>query len=131
MPNVTTTTAIPNTAVPSPVTKEDGKIFANVCKLCREIEKENRTMNYFKHYEIITPYDMSFYGDDPNAVMLTYAHNNHTCGTGINTIGFLPNHMISTCHEGFTHFIQEYNKYASNSDRLKTSTINFDKFITE
>lgn len=128
MPNVTTTTAIPNTAVPSPVTKEDGQIFANVCKLCREIERENRTMHYFKHYEIITPYDMSFYGDDPNAVMLTYAHNNHTCGTCVHSIGFLPDNMISTCHEGFTQFAEKYQEYAAKSDRDEYSAITFDKF---
>lgn len=118
--------ALPNTAVPSPTTKQDGEVFANICKLSREIEQENKTYHYFQSYNNITMFD-----NDITQQALTYKYNNHTCGTGINTIGFLPNHMISTCHEGFTHFIQEYNKYASNSDRLKTSTINFDKFITE
>lgn len=36
--NVTLQLTIPNTACPSPVTKEDGKIFANLCKNCYEIE---------------------------------------------------------------------------------------------
>ena len=34
---------VPNTAVPSPVTVEDGRIFASFVKKCKEIEKENKS----------------------------------------------------------------------------------------
>ena len=38
LPNVDIYLGIPNTAVPSPVTVEDGIIFSKLVKLCREIE---------------------------------------------------------------------------------------------
>ena len=119
-------TAHPNTAVPSPVTKEDGLVFANVCKLCREIEEENKEKHYFKYRDIITFFAMNNVSNE-----LTYNYPNYTCGTGYTMIGLLPDGMISTCHEGFTHFIEEYKKLASTSDRVNTSTINFDKFLNE
>ena len=46
MPNLIVEPTIPNTAVPSPVTKKDGQAFAQLCKYCREIERENLTENY-------------------------------------------------------------------------------------
>jgi hypothetical protein len=46
-------------------------------------------------------------------------------------MGFLPDNMISTCHEGFTHFIEEYKKQASISDRVNTASIAFDQFLSE
>lgn len=124
--NISFYSAHPNTAVPSPTTKKDGEIFANICKLCREIELDNREKHYFKYYTNIVFFDNNITQNN-----LTYRYNHHTCGTGYNIIGFLPDNMLSTCHEGFTHFIEEYKKQASMSERIKTSTITFDKFLDE
>lgn len=117
---------IPNTAVPSPVTVEDGKDFAEICRLMREVESENRLFNYFKYYDVITLYDVDITQD-----ILTYKYSHHTCGTGNSMIGFLPDNMLSICHEGFTHFVEEYKKYAATSNRVDTTTITFDKFLSE
>ena len=54
--NVKIEFCIPNTADPSPVTKEIGKHFANICKWCREIEQENEKYGYFRYYKSITPF---------------------------------------------------------------------------
>lgn len=119
-------TDIPNTAVPSPVTVEEGKIFAELCRLCREIEQENVNLKYFKYYEIITPFTSSICQN-----CLTYRYNYHTCGTGNSMVGFLPDNMLSTCHEGFTEFVEEYKKLAATSSRDMTSTITFDRFLAD
>jgi hypothetical protein len=54
--NVSIMYSIPNTAVPSPVTVEEGKKFAQLVKMCREIEQENRINKIFDYYTIITPF---------------------------------------------------------------------------
>lgn len=123
---ITMGTNIPNTAVPSPVTVEEGKIFAELCRLCREIERENIDKHYFKYYEVITPFT-----SDICQNCLTYQYNYHTCGTGNSMLGFLPDNMISTCHEGFTEFVEEYKKLAAESTRDQTSTITFDRFLAD
>ena len=119
--NVETVCGIPNTAVPSPVTVEDGKIFAEFVKLCREIEKEN----HFKYYKEITPFSNDVFIND-----LTLVSGYHTCGVGESTIGFLPNNILSTCHEGFVQIVESYEKYAAQDDNAKKS-ITFDKFLSE
>ena len=123
--NVDIIPTIPNTAVPSPVTKEDGKTFAKLVKLCREIEEENKTCNYFDYYNIITPYYSNICQN-----CLTYKYGWHTCGTGDSVIGLLPDNMVSTCHEGFTQIVEEYQKLAAQDKNLN-STITFDKFRDE
>lgn len=123
--NVTIHYTCPNTAVPAPVTVEDGKMFAEICKKIQEIEVENVYKHYFQYYEKITIY--SPYVANNN---LTYKYSHHTCGSGTTLIGFLPDNMISVCHEGFTHFIAEYKKLAATSKR-EGATINFDKFLNE
>jgi len=128
MPNVIINPTIPNTAVPSPVTKEDGIAFANLCKHCREIEKENLTQNYFKRYKQITPYSE---GAGMRCHHCEIRSTSILCGTGSKIIGFLPQDMISVCHEGFTQFYEEYKEYASKSNRVNEGTINFNKYIAE
>lgn len=123
--NVNIGLAIPNTAVPSPVTVEDGKNFAEVVKLCREIEKENEEKNYFKHYKTITIFSNS---NCQNC--LSYRYGYHNCGTGSSLIGFLPNNMLSTCHEGFTQIVEQYQQLAAKDSR-QASSITFDKFLNE
>lgn len=125
MDNVHTGYGIPNTAVPSPVTVEDGKIFAQFVKLCREIEKENLEKHYFKYYKEITPYSNNI---TQNTLTLKYGY--HTCGTGTGIIGFLPNNMLSTCHEGFTQMVENYEKYNA-LDKNEQKSITFDKFVDE
>ena len=126
MPNVQMGPTVPNTAVPSPVTKEEGKVFAELCRICREIESENHQNNYFKYYNEITPMTTTVCQE-----MLTYKYSHHNCGTGSSMLGFLPDGMISTCHAGFSHFIDEYKKAAASSNRVNTSTITFDDFVAE
>lgn len=126
MDNVEIIGAHPNTAVPSPVTKEEGELFAEFCRICREIEAENYQKKYFKYYREITPFTNDICQD-----CLTYNYAYHTCGTGTSMIGFLPDNMLSTCHEGFTFFIEEYKKMAATSDRVDHSTINFDTFLQD
>lgn len=116
---------VPNMAVPSPATVEDGKIFADFIKLCREIESENKTKKYFKYYDIITPYHNTVCSKN-----LSYKGIACTCGSGTSSIGFLPNNMISTCHEGFTQLAKDYITLATvNKDR--DSSINLDKYLEE
>ncbi len=118
--------AHPNFATPAPATAEDGKIFAEVCKKCREIEEENLTEHYFDFYNEITFFSNSLVQDK-----LTYNYSHHFCGTGTTMIGFLPDNMMSLCHEGFTQFIEEYKKVAMESNRVETATVSFDKFLGE
>lgn len=123
--NVFIINPIPNTAVPSPVTVNEGKQFAQLVKLCREIEQENFQNPIFKYYQVITPFDNSITQD-----WLSYHYGYHTCGTGDVNIGLLPDGMVSTCHEGFTQMVEEYEKIAA-ADSNAHSTINFDKFRSE
>lgn len=116
---------IPNTAVPSPVTVEEGKKFATLVKMCREIERENATNKIFRYYSIITPFHGTVCQN-----CLSYRYGYHTCGTGDVSIGLLPDNMVSTCHEGFTQMVEEYEKIAA-LDTNEHSTITFDKFRTE
>ena len=128
MPNVDIEPTIPNTAVPSPVTVEEGKMFAELCKNCREIEQENLTEHYFKFYNCITPY--AFNMEEPE--FNQYKCGSRCCGTGSMLVGFLPFNLVSTCHEGFTCLYEDYKKYAQESSRLADGgTINYDKFVEE
>lgn len=125
--NVNIALPVPNTAVPSPVTKEDGLVFAEFCRLCREIEYENEANHYFEYYTKIIP----FY-NDINQNCLTYRYSHHTCGTGSSMIGFLPNDMISVCHQGFTQLIEQYKDYAAKAaitQKGGIGSITFDKFV--
>lgn len=125
LPNVCILPGIPNTAVPSPVTVAQGKQFAKLVRLCRELEQENETKGYLKYYQYITPY---YHGPQYNE--LTYNYSHYTCGTGDMNVGFLPDNMVSTCHEGFTQMVEEYQKVAAEQPNL-ASTITFDKFVNE
>lgn len=128
VPNVRPALAIPNTAVPSPVTKEDGKLFAQLCKHCMEIENENAEKQIFQYYKRITPYAK----EQRQCPYAQYSVRHYVCGSGSTLIGFMPNGLISTCHEGFTHFYEDYKKAALTSPRLlEGATINFDAFINE
>lgn len=120
---------VPNTAVPSPVTKADGIYFADFCKRCREIEDENETNYYFEYYHEITPYDS--FRDCYIPSYITVHQPGYTCGVGTTSIGLLPNNLVSSCHEGYTNMALEYKTLAEQSKRITDGTINFDEFIAD
>lgn len=97
---------LPNTACPSPHTKADGLAFANYCKLCREIEKEN----LFNNYDTITSFQPTYEND----FKLCYNRHCGHCGSGRSVIGLLPEEKISVCHSGFTDIVEEYKQYCED-----------------
>lgn len=98
---------LPNMATPAQHTIEDGKLFANMCRLCKEIETEG---GHFKYFKDITPYNSNCV----NTVGKVEC-SGFTCGTCRNIIGFLPDDMISGCHAAFVDLIGDY-KNRINSD---------------
>ncbi len=119
---------IPNTACPSPHTKEDGLKFANLCKLCKEIEKENEINPIFKYYKNITPFEegLGDYKEHPKKEITIFNCGN--CGSCKFCFGLLPNKFISICHNGFTEIASEYKQYCS--ENLNNHTIDFNLFIS-
>lgn len=90
--------AIPNTATPSPHTTEEGKMFANFCRFCNELEEEKP----FKFYDKIMPF-ANHCGKE-----CRLDHGYGTCGTGHSICGLLPNRLISGCHNGFVELVSDY-----------------------
>lgn len=121
--NLTYRLPIPNTACPSPHTKEEGLQFANYCKLTRLLERENPTAHHFKYYRIITSFTprctISY---KPGSLSGTCMGH---CGNGKMTLGLLPNNMVSCCHNGFVDLISDYKKHvlSNNSEHMDTVTI--------
>lgn len=115
--------SVPNTACPSPHTKEDGIAFANLCRLCREIEKENSNKHYFEFYKEITPFSPR--RDRKKG----YEQVGFTCGTGRSVIGLLPNRMVSMCHNGFCDLISDYKENALKNPNTLNSALDFTKFF--
>ena len=121
LPNVVIYETIPNTAVPAPVTKHDGEIFAELIKKCQEIEDENEFAHYFKYYSKITP----FQGNDCMTPISYSAGSRCNCGTGNAVLGLLPHNLVSACHEGFTLMADKYKEYAnSRSDNNLSVSLN-------
>lgn len=98
-----------NTATPSPHTTEDGKNFANFCKIANEINKEAE--QYFYFYRDIMPFR---FGEIPTLYCLK--NGCQTCGTGNIILGLLPNRYISGCHNGFTELLSEYKSHAPEDE---------------
>jgi sulfatase maturation enzyme AslB (radical SAM superfamily) len=101
---------IPNTACPSPHTKEEGKAFANVCKNIKELYIENP--DYFRTYTNIMP----FYNGEivrSNSFIGGYS----ACGTGDSVLGLLPNRLISACHNGFVELLGDYKKQGATQTK--------------
>lgn len=121
--NVTIGPTIPNTAVPAPTTQEDGRTFANFCKLCYGLQVKHE--KYFKYYSRVVPY----WGNKTCTECLTYERRDYLCGCASLNVGLLPNDMISLCNEGFTQIVEAYKHLAANSKREDIATIMFDKFI--
>lgn len=119
-PKVSINLTVPNTAVPAPTTVEDGHAFAEVVRICKEIEQENWTEHYFKYYTAITPYL-------GNINFLDLRGWGGGCGSGMGMVGFLPNNMMSICHEGFVEIVEAYKKHYAKREDTNLS-INIDKF---
>ena len=100
---VTITPSIPNFASPGAYTVEDGHLFANYCKLTREIEKENMFENY-KHITSYPPRNKQNYSNNEKC----YNLGCHNCRAGLGTIGLLPEKRVSLCHNGFANLLEEY-----------------------
>lgn len=120
--------AVPNTATPSPHTKEDGILFANICRLCNEIEidqrlKETRSLQFYRE---ITPFKRPSMTNCPN---VAYNACGGHCGSGHNVLGLLPYERISACHNGFTDLISDYKTKCQNSDH--EHAIDFKLFLND
>lgn len=114
---------IPNTACPSPHTKQDGILFANLCRLTREIEKDAN--NIFKYYQYITPFTPRRTWNK-NEIILT--DSCRACGMGLFSIGLLPNNKISLCHNGFVDLISDYKQRCMEEKNLLSHSIDYELF---
>ena len=104
--------AIPNTVFPSPHTKEDGILFANLCRISRELNNDIRKgIKIFKFYTDVIPYHKMTM--PIGEVKYTSCKGN--CGSGYNMIGLLPYNTISSCFSGFTELLAEYKKLCIES----------------
>lgn len=108
--NVNISDAIPNTAVPSPVTIQDGKNFALFCKFSKEIEQD--ITKYFRHYSSLMPYQNASICEECG-----YECAGNYCGSGQSMVGFLPNNYISTCDAGFVEICESYKKNAKGKKK--------------
>lgn len=127
VPGLSINFPVPNFAVPAPASKEDGEFFAQYCKWCREIEKENLTeYRHFDYYRDITMFSCPSIDE-----VYSYECGGPLCGIGSKHIGLLPNNMYSTCHEGFTQYIERYKEYEQKSNRKDYGSIRFDEFVDE
>lgn len=123
--NVLYSLPIPNTACPSPHTKEEGLQFANYCKLTRLLEQENKTEKHFKYYKTITSfqprckiqYDKTWL----NGVFCGH------CGNGRSSIGLLPENKISCCHNGFVDLISDYKKFVLSKESQHMGDVTIEK----
>ena len=99
---------IPNTAVPAPVTQEDGKNFALFCKYAYEIKQNIH--KYLFYYSETLPYQSSIFSEDWCQQQCSDCY----CGSGQTMVGFLPDNYIATCDAGFTQLYENYKNIAKN-----------------
>lgn len=118
---------IPNTATPSPHTKDDGIDFARFCCMCKEIMNENNNMQIFKYYSNIMPFVPANIPDYDNP---SYCQSCGACGSGKFNVGLLPYHRISCCHNGFVNLISDYKKRSMEADKSK-KILDFKFFMDE
>lgn len=100
---------IPNTATPGSHTIQDGKNFANYCKITRALDKKQ----IFKNFNCITSYMPRDYRGSSD--FANYHTDCATCGAGIQNMGLLPDWNISLCHGGFTNLLEEYKLNSKNN----------------
>lgn len=115
---------LPNTAVPTPHTTQDGKLFANLCKLAYELSVENEEKHYFKYFNNIVPFST-------RNLHPLYCMNEGcgTCGTGSAVVGLLPNNLISVCHNGFVDLLSEYKEKAKKNADSGIHSIDNNLFV--
>lgn len=106
LPNLNVNHPVPNIGVPAPAGKEDGVFFDGLVRNCREIERENGEKGYFRFYREITPFSTNVRPKNED----TYNYPCFNCGTGSTNIGFLPNRLISSCHNGFVDILEDYER---------------------
>lgn len=115
---------IPNTASPSPHTQQEGKEFAEFCRLCQEVINENNNgAEYFKYFRDIVPYRPRYKVDYSSA---SYCQSCGACGSGRSVVGLLPYDYISCCHNGFVNLISDYKKYSVEN---KDTALDFRLFM--
>ena len=93
--------AVYNLVCPYEYTKDDGKKFSNICMLSREIMESKD--NQLKYYNTIVPF--KFRGKVEYADSDGYELSGGMCGSGLYTIGILPNNYVCTCHRAFQNFL--------------------------
>lgn len=104
--------SLPNTAEPAPVTQNDGILFANLCKICKELEIKNKEQKIFSVYKNLVPYSSLRRPINQNKFLIknldNFKNGCSSCGIGYHTVGLLPNKKISLCHNGFVDLLQDY-----------------------
>ena len=101
---------MPNTAVPSPHTKESGIKFANFCRLTDEILRDQQNDIFELEYPRNIMIFQNYHPEEKH-FMDSLCDGCMACGTGNQVLGILPNRLISVCHDGFTHLVKEYKDY--------------------
>ena len=96
----------PNTASPSPHTVQDGKEFAEFCKICNDVMVESMNgANYFKYFTDLVPFRTRYNIDYSK---ISYCQSCGACGSGLSMVGLLPYDYVSCCHSGFVNLISDY-----------------------
>ena len=109
LPNLNVNFPVPNIGVPAPASKTDGEFFAQLARNCRELERENP----FKFYQEITPFSTNVRPKEE----ATFNYPCFNCGTGSSNLGFLPNRLLSSCHNGFVDLLEDYEaNFLANPD---------------
>lgn len=103
---------LPNTAQPIPAAREDGEMFAQFCRLCRELELENKETKFVQYYDHFLPHRRFYVPYGPTS----YRYRDFTCGTGHTVVGLLPGRIVSACHNGFVDLVGEYKKLSTANE---------------
>ena len=121
--------ALPNVAAPASDTSYTGKCFANICKWCKEIEKEGLE-KYFKYFKIICPFSQRIPGGE---VSFSNSTRNclYGCGTGVHGIMMMPDGYYITCHSAFGDVAEEYKKLAYNAENYTNKEINLSSYMND
>lgn len=97
--------AVPNIAIPAPISQEDGKDFAKVCENSLSMD-----MSDFKYYDSVTMFStLNDFYDEP--IM-------KTCGVGQYMVDLLPNNIYCGCHRAFLTYCDDYiNSFENYKDK--------------
>ncbi len=88
--------SLSNLVVPYPYTKDDGVLFADVCKNLFEISVENKASTIFKYYKVILPYLK--HGLTQRIDTTKYNFNGGFCGAALGSVTLLPDNKVAICH---------------------------------